>query len=200
MKLKKDLTTVYIALDLELNNAPDHSTPDPNIIQVGIAIGEPWAINTYSWYVNPHEPIYPNITQLTGITDYHVEHESVPLDVVAKELGEIIQQYKPFVNPVTWGRGDMDALIGAFYRNGCYFPHFGRRYVDVKTLYSIHMLAKNKRPNGGLRSAMGEFKMQFVGTPHRADVDAKNTLYLFFEILERQRKVNEIIQLAKEAQ
>ena len=196
----KGLITVYLALDLEFNNAPDYSTPDPKIIQVGVALGEPWAITTYSWYVNPHEPIYPTITQLTGITDHHVEHESVPLETVAKELSEIIQQYKPFVNPVTWGRGDMDALLAAFFSHGCSFPHFGRRYIDVKTLYSLHMLAKNKRPNGGLKSAMGEFKMQFIGTPHRADVDAKNTLYLFFEILERQRKVNEIIQLAREAQ
>ena len=101
---------MYLALDLELNNAPDHSTPDPKIIQVGVAIGEPWAITTRSWYVNPHETIYPNITELTGITDHHVEHESVPLDVVAKELSELIQQYKPFVNPVTWGGGDMPAL------------------------------------------------------------------------------------------
>lgn len=199
MKLKKGLTTVYIALDLELNNAPDHSTPDPKIIQVGVAIGEPWAITTYSWYINPHEPIYPNITQLTGITDHHVEHESVPLDVAAKELSGLIQMYKPFVNPVTWGGGDMTTLLDAFFNHGSYFPHFGRRWIDVKTWYTLHMLSKDKKPNGGLRSAMAEYGLHFEGTAHRADVDAKNTLQLFFHILERQRKHNAIAQLAKEA-
>ena len=189
---------MYLALDLELNNAPDHSTPDPKIIQVGIAIGEPWAITTRSWYVNPHETIYPFITQLTGITDHHVEHESVPLDVVAKELSELIQQYKPFVNPVTWGGGDMPALLGAFYSYGCHFPHFGRRWIDVKTWYTLHMLSKYKKPNGGLKSAMTEFGLHFEGTAHRADVDAKNTLQLFYKILERQRKHNDVVKLAKE--
>jgi len=29
----------YLALDLELNNADDGSTPNPKIIQVGVAIG-----------------------------------------------------------------------------------------------------------------------------------------------------------------
>jgi len=200
MKFVKGLITVYLALDLELNNAPDYSTPDPKIIQVGVALGKPWAITTYSWYVNPQEPIYPNITQLTGITDHDIQHKSVPLSVVAQELGELIERYKPFVNPVTWGRGDMDSLLGEFFSYGCSFPHFGRRYIDVKTWYTLHMLAKDKRPAGGLRSAMAEYKLKFEGTPHRADVDAKNTLRLFFEILARQRKTNEIIQLAKEAQ
>jgi len=32
-------TEYYLALDLELNNAEDGSTPNPPIIQVGVAIG-----------------------------------------------------------------------------------------------------------------------------------------------------------------
>jgi inhibitor of KinA sporulation pathway (predicted exonuclease) len=34
---------------------------------------------------------------------------------------------------------------------------------------------------------MARYKLQFVGKAHRADVDAFNTLRLFFAILERQR-------------
>jgi inhibitor of KinA sporulation pathway (predicted exonuclease) len=44
-----------------------------------------------------------------------------------------------------------------------------------------------KVQHGGLSKAMGRYKMQFVGQAHRADVDAFNTLRLFFAILERQR-------------
>jgi hypothetical protein len=41
---------------------------------------------------------------------------------------------------------------------------------------------------------MGRFKMQFPGTPHRADVDASNTLALFFGLLRRQSKLEEFVE------
>jgi len=62
----------------------------------------------------------------------------------------------------------------------------------------LHMLAKSKRPTGGLKSAMAEYKLQFQGTPHRADDDALNTLRLFFTILERQSKIYNVIDTIKE--
>jgi inhibitor of KinA sporulation pathway (predicted exonuclease) len=44
---------------------------------------------------------------------------------------------------------------------------------------------------------MSEFKIKFKGTAHRADVDAANTLRLFFTILERQSKMYDIIDSAR---
>jgi hypothetical protein len=44
---------------------------------------------------------------------------------------------------------------------------------------------------------MGVFKLQFKGTAHRADVDAANTLALFFKLIERQRKMEFLIDDAK---
>jgi hypothetical protein len=41
---------------------------------------------------------------------------------------------------------------------------------------------------------MGRMKMQFVGTPHRADVDASNTLALFFGLVRRQKKIESFIE------
>ena len=192
----------FLSLDLELNNAPDHSTPNPKIIQVGVALGtwdhyENNSIITKKWYLDPKEPIYPFITELTGITNDDIEELAVPHSVVASELSALINQYKPFVNPVTWGGGDSMELLSEFKERDIDFPHFGRRWIDVKTFYTLHMFSVAKRPSGGLKSAMGQFKLPFKGQAHRADVDALNTLRFFFHLVTRQSKMNQMIENAK---
>ncbi len=192
----------YMALDLELNNAPDGSTPNPKIIQVGVSIGtfDHFIDNSFitkSWLIDPEENIYPFITGLTGITDADIKTSSVSHACCARELRDLIEEYKPFVNPVTWGQGDIVELQAEFSERMIKFPYFGRRIIDVKTWYVLHMLAKSKKPSGGLKSAMAEFGVKFVGTPHRADVDAENTLRLFFTILDRQDRLYSLINQAK---
>ena len=196
-------TEYYLALDLELNNAPDNSTPNPPIIQVGVAIGT-WdhyvdnKIITKKWYFNPNETIYPFITELTGITDNDVLYKSVTHEVFAEEFGALIKEYKPFCNFITWGGGDTVELKAEMSARNIPFPYGGRRWIDVKTWYVLRLLANGKRPAGGLRSAMGTYKMKFEGTPHRADDDALNTLRLFFNILDRQQKMQMLIDNAKD--
>jgi inhibitor of KinA sporulation pathway (predicted exonuclease) len=185
----------YFSLDLELNQLQT-----PKIIQVGMAIASPLRpndIQTYSWLVNPQEPLVPFITQLTGITEDMIATQSVTLDVVARELGELLSNEKPFVNPVTWGGGDADELKTEFRQNGIQFPFFGRRIIDVKTIYVFLEQVNGRSPSGGLRKSMGRYGLQFQGTPHRADVDAYNTLRFFFFLRERQRKLEEVIQSMK---
>ena len=194
---------VYLALDLELNNAEDGSTPNPPIIQVGVAVGN-YAnyINnnfiTRKWYFDPHETIFPFITRLTGITDEDVVTKSVTHQQFAEEFGDMMKLYKPFVNPVTWGGGDSSELKKEMVDRNIPFPFFGHRWIDVKTWYVLRLLANGKRPAGGLSSAMNTFKMKFQGEAHRADVDALNTLRLFFCILERQEKIQTMIEQVKE--
>ena len=65
------------------------------------------------------------------------------------------------------------------------------------TWYTLMMFARSKNPSGGLSSAMGVFKLQFKGTAHRADIDAANTLAFFFTLLERQRKIEGLVDAAK---
>lgn len=196
-----DNTKKYLALDLELNNAPDGSTPNPKIIQVGVAIGSmnqpknEWLVK--HWFVKVNEPIYPFITELTGITNEDIKQYGMTHYEIGKELSNLINENGVFTNPVTWGGGDSTELKSEFEVNGIHFPHFGRRWVDVKTWYVLHMLSKGKNPKGGLSSAMAEFGLKFEGEAHRADVDAFNTLALFFAILSRQNMLNNIIQTAK---
>ena len=186
----------FLALDLELNQ------PSGKIIQVGVAIGdkntrfEDYVVR--KWYINPQEPISEFITDLTGITDADISANAYSHEYVARELSELIKEHRVFVNPVTWGGGDSGELLAEFSRNHADFPHFGRRWIDVKTWYTYLMLTRAKQPSGGLASAMGYFKLHFKGKAHRADVDAANTLAFFFKLLDRQARLESILDSAKD--
>jgi len=185
----------FLALDLELNQ------PSGKIIQVGVAIGsvkdrfEDYVVR--KWYIDPQEPISEFINDLTGITDADIRAEAYSHEHVAREISELIKEHKPFTSPIVWGGGDSSELLAEFCKNHADFPHFGRRWIDVKTFYTYLMLTRGKAPSGGLASAMGYFKLQFRGKAHRADVDAQNTLALFFKLLERQAKLESILDSAK---
>jgi inhibitor of KinA sporulation pathway (predicted exonuclease) len=191
----------FLALDLELNNTADGSTPKPKIIQVGVAIGSvesdesEWIVK--KWYIDPNEPIYPEITALTGITDQDIETYAISHSDLAKELGDLISEHNCFVNPVTWGGGDSVELLQEFKDRNVEFPFFGRRWIDVKTFHLFNQIAKGKKPAGGLGSAMGIYKMPFKGLAHRADIDAFNTMRLFQYFVKRQAVFNSIIETAK---
>jgi inhibitor of KinA sporulation pathway (predicted exonuclease) len=188
----------FLSLDLELNNAQDGSTPNPKIIQVGIAIGSSSDnIIKKKWYLDPQEPIFPFITDLTGITDDDIKTHAVSHKQCAKELSNLILEHDTFVNPVTWGGGDSTELKQEFLDRGIIFPHFGRRWIDVKTWHTLNMISNGKNTSGGLRSSMSWYKLTFQGVPHRADDDAHNTLRLFFEIVNRQKTMLTMINTAK---
>ena len=189
----------YLSLDLELNNAPDNLTVNPKIIQVGIAIGSYLnyknnSIAKYKWYLDPQEPIFEFITNLTGISNEDIIRNAVSHEQVAKEIGELIQAHQCFINPITWGGGDSTELKLEFINRGTHFPYFGRRWIDIKTWYTLHMLTNGKKPSGGLSSALGNFRLHFEGQPHRADDDALNTLRLFFEVMQRQHRLYQLVK------
>lgn len=187
----------YLALDLELNTDSEGSTT--KIIQVGVAVGsEPSNIETYKWFVDPKEPLSPFIIGLTGITQEDIDTKAVPLSQVASELGQLIDKHNAFVNPVQWGTGDAHELITEFKENNVAFPYFGNRTIDVKTLFVFLQMAKGNSFKGGLRACMSKYKVYFKGEPHRADVDAYNTLVFYFHLMKRQTKIEEMIRTAKE--
>jgi inhibitor of KinA sporulation pathway (predicted exonuclease) len=188
----------YFSLDLELNNLNNGTTP--KIIQVGVSIGSPVRpddIKTFSWYLDPEEEITPFITKLTGIDNQLIKEKAVPHQIVAEELGALININKCFVNPVTWGQGDADELKAEFRERNIHFPFFGRRIFDVKTLYVFNQMVQGKSPSGGLRKSMLSYGLTFEGQSHRAEIDALNTLRFFFYFLEKQRKFEEYKELMR---
>ena len=192
----------YLSIDLELNSKQDGTTP--RIIQVGVSVGSPVMpddIKTFSWYLDPQEPITPFIQQLTGITDEIIKEKSVPHETVAQELGNIITENKCFVNPIVCGGGaenDATELKDEFRERGINFPFFGRRVLDVKTLYVFNQMVQGKTPSGGLLKSMISYGVNFIGTSHRAEIDAENTLRFFFYFLNKQRKFEEYKNEMKE--
>lgn len=186
----------FLALDLEFNQ------PSQKIIQVGIAIGglHESAILTRSWLVSPDEPISPYITQLTGIDDAQIAAGAAPPSQIAADLAELIDSYPDMAtNPVVWGEGDAPRLLGFFEGLRIPFPHFGRRSIDVKTIWSFKRLADDRSPRGGLRGAMGSYKLPFLGEPHRADVDAANTLRFFLALLREETQVVQAVKALRGA-
>jgi inhibitor of KinA sporulation pathway (predicted exonuclease) len=192
----------FISIDLELNNKQDGTTP--KIIQVGVSIGSPVRpddIKTFSWYLDPEEKISPFITKLTGIDNQLIKEKAVPHQIVAEELGALININKCFVNPIVWGGGgegnDATELKDEFRERNIDFPFFGRRVVDVKTLYVFNQMVQGKSPSGGLRKSMISYGLTFEGQSHRAEIDALNTLRFFFYFLEKQRKFEEYKELMR---
>jgi len=174
----------FIALDLELNQ------PSNKVIQVGVAIGnaqqksEEYVVK--KWYLNPNEPIDKFITELTGITNGNISSYSVSHTTVARELTELIKEYNPWLQPVVWGYDDAGQLRREFERNNVEFKHFGGRWLDVKTVYNFLQFSQNESPNGNLQQAMSVQGSWFDGDTHRADVDARNTLKFWFDLMQKQ--------------
>jgi inhibitor of KinA sporulation pathway (predicted exonuclease) len=192
----------YLALDLEINT--DGSGWVGDIIQVGISVGSPERGIYFDEeiLIKPYDKtnsgiLTPFIMNLTGITQEEFDLDSVTLDECAERLKEIISQYNTFVNPVQWGLGDADELLAAFKHKEIDFRHFGRRVIDVKHFYLYLEAANGRALSGGLRGAMGKYKLPFQGKPHNAARDAYNTLRFFFHLLERQKKLEDCARLMK---
>ena len=189
----------FFALDLEMNQA-ENSAHTGKIIQVGLAIGNlEQNIKEYElfdWYVDPNEKIYPRITELTGITNQDIQEKSTHLEDIYNKINERIYHYNCYPNPVVWGAGDTSLLKQTFIEQLGYCKMFGHRDIDVKTLHTFFQLSKDKSTSSSLKSALANIKIKFEGEAHRAHHDAANTLFLFSELVKRQRATNKIFEEA----
>lgn len=177
-----NVTPHFIAIDLEMNQ------PSRKIIQIGAAIGNIQTgeiISDFGVYVNPNEPISERIVTLTGITDKHVKN-AYTLPEAFEKLTAYRNTMNVFINPLTWGGDDM-----AYLRNQLSVEDnlpewkFGRRYIDVKTLYVLHRLKNGEFPAGGLAKSMTKIGLNFKGRKHNATDDSVNTLRMFFKLMEK---------------
>lgn len=157
--------------DLEMNK------PSNKIIQVGGVIGDlskGRILTEFNYYINPEEPLDPFIIGLTGITQVQVD-QGLALGPVKRLVDELITKYKACKSPVVWGNGDLRTLKA---QGGTGYFQDIHREIDIKTISQFISLSKGLSMRGGLEKSLTNFGLKFVGTPHNALDDAKNTFYL----------------------
>lgn len=188
---------ILLSLDLELN--------EPNtknrVIEIGYVIGDTETeeiLTKKSILIRlpENEVLMPFITTLTGIEPDHLETNGVGLDDAFEILWADKEYYKPFINPLQWGHGDADLLCQAFRDNGINIADrtggrglFGRRVIDVKTLYVSHNIALGLHPSGGLSKSMAKVGLQFQGKKHRAHNDAYNTFFMYLQLIKYFKQI-----------
>lgn len=180
---KKKPKENYLALDLEMNQ------PSGKIIEVGIVIGNVYSgaiLERKSFIVNPEEQLSPFIIELTKITPEMVDEGSTLLEAY-NQIAELHKSYDCFCNAVCWGGGDSIELKKQLGIVEGWI--FGRRWIDVKTLYVAHRIAHNTFPAGGLKRACKNRKVPFEGPAHRAHMDALNTFSLFHYYVKAMKNI-----------
>ena len=175
---------LFVALDLEFNQ------PSQKIIQIGAVVADirtSSVLSRFSVFVNPSEPLNPEIADLCGIAPEVL--------AMAGDLAEGCEQLTawlaPFaaerqLNPLTWGGGDsLQLREQAGARDERWL--FGRRWLDVKTVFAAYMHSEGKDASGGLGASMKKVGLLFQGRPHDAAADAHNTALMYFQVLRRLR-------------
>lgn len=175
----------------------EYNQPSGKTIQIGAAVfncRNAALIARLELYVNPGEPITPEITQLTGITDKDVE-SAIDIKQAYEELKDFHKQHKCFRNPLVWGSGVRNDSLHIYNEYVAYMKSFdvdqepdaenfmGFRVLDVKTIYQSTALFENSQYSGGLKDIMKRLGLTFEGEPHRALTDAVNTFRVWYHLM-----------------
>jgi inhibitor of KinA sporulation pathway (predicted exonuclease) len=171
------MSEIYTSLDLEMDQ------PSNRIISIGYCIGNIYTEEVLSRgdiYIKSPVKLNPEIIKLTGITDNTLEtigHDSV-LDGYRILAAEHLK-YNSFINPVTWGGGDSQLLFEQSQLPDGEKWCFGRRHLDVKTIFITRQLARKLKPYSGLARSMTKVGLAFQGKKHKSEDDAYNTFRMF---------------------
>lgn len=179
-----------LSLDLEHNNRETRS-----IIEIGVTISTPLGeeITAKSWLVRlpTGETVNPEIEELTGISQKMLDEQGVGLQTAYNELVALHKEHDCFINVMTWGHGDMALLKEQVFAIEGSAPEgqwpFGRRIIDVKTVYGAWRMAHMREPTGGLKAACRKLGIPFDGRAHRATDDARNTVRVFHTLAKKLR-------------
>ena len=193
--------TNFTFLDLEMNQ------PSGNIIQVGAVTGDVITgvvLEQLRLYVQVNEPLDPEISQLTRITQAQLDEKGIPLIDAYKQVAAQHRRHNTWNSPVTWGGDDANYLLDRVFGQlgvgltGANTKErlmselgvpwvFGRRSLDIKQVYQIWGLANGHKMQGGLARCMTRLGMNFRGTKHDALDDSINTFRLTCALMGRLR-------------
>jgi inhibitor of KinA sporulation pathway (predicted exonuclease) len=184
-------TNIFTSIDLEMN-ADGKNTYE--IIQLGAVIGDVHTGEIFeklSLYVNIEKPLYPFITELTGITDYTIISKGTTLLEAYNILKDAHIKYNSHSMIVQWGGGDEYMLKKQLFEKGM-LPGdwiFGRTFWNVKTLCQAIQLSKGCNIQGGLKKNCNKFGVKFEGPAHDALKDSYNTFRLFQTLLPKLKNI-----------
>ena len=175
----------FLGMDLEM------SQPGGEVVQIGAGVmhlptGE--LLERLNVYVQIGKPMDYRTMLLTGIDDDILLREGGTLLEGYHALVSLHRRHRCFINGIEWGN-DFRYLrerLGDEIKDEGWA--FGRRTVDVKTLYVEWRRANNENTKSGLSKSMAKGGLQFLGRKHHADDDAVNTLRRWRRMLELLRR------------
>lgn len=168
-----------ISLDLELEQ------PCNTIIQIGYVIGELETgeiLRRRCLHVKIDAPVSDYIQNLTGISDAENKLLGMTLPEAYDQVTADVKELKPFINPLTWGGGDAELVRTQMGLDGERFI-FGRRWIDVKTVFIANRMRTGAPFFGGLGKSMARMGLKFEGRKHNALADAENTFIMYRRLL-----------------
>jgi len=173
----------YISLDLEMNQ------PSGKIIQIGAVVGSLLTGEIHeelSCFIRIDEPLTDYIIQLTGITEQDLADKGMTLQEGYEKLVALHNKYNCMRNPLTWGGGDSAELREQLgLTDGNYI--FGRRWLDMKTIYQMWRLSQREKLQSGLAKSLTRLGINFQGRKHNATDDARNTFKMACALLKKFR-------------
>ncbi len=175
----------YVSLDLEFNQ------PSQRIIQLGAVLGDMRTgqrISRLSVFVNPEEPLAPEIANLCGIAPGVLETAG-SLEEAHAQLCAWLAPFRESrrVNPLTWGGADSETLRLSLGLPCNEHWLFGRRWLDVKTVFTAFQDARDLPATGGLATSMKKVGLFFEGRKHDAADDAWNTFRMYHRLVSLSR-------------
>lgn len=175
-----------LSLDLELNKEGDHTT---DICQIGAVVGDLQTGEIFeelSVFIKTSKPLDPFIIKLCGISQETIDTFGVSLQEGYQKLCDLASKYEVYPNVMTWGGGDAECIrqqLNLEYKDFA----FGRRWLDVKTLYQLGRMAAGEKPQSGLSKSMARSGINFFGRCHDALADARNTFRLAHHLLHKPK-------------
>jgi len=168
-----------ISLDME------YEQPCQTIIQVGVVVGNLKSgeiLEEYCSHVKVDILLSEYIRKLTGIKQKDIDNGK-SLQKIYEDLKELHKKYECFRNPLCWGGGDSVDLRNNLNLDDEMFL-FGRRWIDVKTVFISYMFSKGESHKSGLAKSLIRLGMNFNGKKHNARDDARNTFFIYKKLLE----------------
>lgn len=178
-----------IFMDTEANQ-PSNKTIQIGAVSAELSSVKAEIVSEFDIFVNPQEPLNPEISELTGIYEEHVRDAPTIKDAWAEFDKWVQAQNARYL--LAWGN-DFDHL----YREaGEPTP---KNAINIKPFFTmINANRTNKNQPGGLAANIRALGLGFQGKQHNALDDAKNTWLLFAELVRRHKAYSEIKDFMEE--